>query len=604
MIIMNLRKTIGIIACAVAVAAVSPCAHAQDYVQEPVTVSKEKVKVGGRLCYSHVVLERQTLYSISKAYGVSIEDIYAFNPSVRTTGLKKNAILLIPVADARQQNAQKDTKDTRAAKTGAAGAAAKPETAAKAETAVKPETTATEAKPEVEATARKEVGDAAAEQKIHVVRWYETIETIAEKYGVGVNAIMKANNLTGKELKSRQKLVIPAAGPDEEPVQAIRGEVSGSTAEAEETAHEDVHDVSGTEEIVNVVSGQNDVVGSGYCGEVRFALAMPFMSGSEKPSSSSMDFYCGALLAARELGIDGLEVKIDVFDTGKGFPTAQELSGDDFIIGPISPEDIRKMHAAAGGKPIISPLDPKAGALTAEIPELIQVPTPHELQYADLVQWIAEETKDKDRTILISEKGGKESEAMKSFSEILELSGIQYRQVRYSILEGRDILETLMDVTASGEEVTNRFIIASESEAFVNDAFRNIGLLSREGRKVAVFCHSKVRGYDIEVESLHNNDLHISLAYYIDYSAPETIRFVKEYRALFNTEPTQFSFQGHDIAKYFCRMKSMYGKDWLRHIGQHRETLLQTTFDFRDGSRMNEGVRRIEYEPDYRIGTR
>lgn len=572
MIIMNLRKTISIIACAVAVAAVSPCAHAQDYVQEPVTVSKEKVKVGGRLCYSHVVLERQTLYSISKAYGVSIEDIYAFNPSVRTTGLKKNAILLIPVADSRQQNAQKDTKDTRTAKAGTAGAAAKPETA--------------------------------AEQKIHVVRWYETIETIAEKYGVGVNAIMKANNLTGKELKSRQKLVIPAAVPEEEPVQAIRGEVSGSTAEAEETAHEDVHDVSGTEEIVNVGSGQNDVVGSGYCGEVRFALAMPFMSGSEKPSSSSMDFYCGALLAARELGIDGQEVKIDVFDTGKGFPTAQELSGDDFIIGPISPEDIRKMHAAADGKPIISPLDPKAGALTAEMPELIQVPTPHELQYADLVQWIAEETKDKDRTILISEKGGKESEAMKSFSEILELSGIQYRQVRYSILEGRDILETLMDVTASGEEVTNRFIIASESEAFVNDAFRNIGLLSREGRKVSVFCHSKVRGYDIEVESLHNNDLHISLAYYIDYSAPETIRFVKEYRALFNTEPTQFSFQGHDIAKYFCRMKSMYGKDWLRHIGQHRETLLQTTFDFRDGSRMNEGVRRIEYEPDYRIGTR
>lgn len=611
MIIMNLRKTIVIIACAVAVAAVSPRTHAQDYVQEPVTVSKEKVKVGGRLCYSHVVLERQTLYSISKAYGVSIEDIYAFNPSVRTDGLKKNAILLIPVADARQQNAQKDTKDTRAAKTGTAGAAVKPETAAKTEsavkteTAVKPETTSTEAKPEVETTARKEAGDAAAEQKIHVVRWYETIETIAEKYGVGVNAIMKANNLTGKELKSRQKLVIPAAVPDDEPVQEIRGEVFGSTADAADTEQEDVRksEVSGTEDVEDVDSGQNGEV-SEHCGEVRFALAMPFMSGSEKPSSSSMDFYCGALLAARELGIEGHEVKIDVFDTGKGFPAAQELSGDDFIIGPISPEDIRKMHAAAGGKPIISPLDPKAGALTAEIPELVQVPTPHELQYADLVQWIADETMEKDRTILISEKGGKESEAMKSFSEILELSGIKYRQVKYSILEGRDILETLKDVTADGEDVTNRFIIASESEAFVNDAFRNIGLLSREGRKVAVFCHSKVRGYDIEVESLHSNDLHISLAYYIDYSAPETVRFVKEYRALFNTEPTQFSFQGHDIAKYFCRMKSMYGKDWLRNIGLRRETLLQTTFDFRDGSRINEGVRRIEYEPGYKIGTR
>ena len=53
---------------------------AQEYVNTPVEISKEKVKVDGKVCYSHVVLEKQTLYSISKAYGVSIADIYRFNP--------------------------------------------------------------------------------------------------------------------------------------------------------------------------------------------------------------------------------------------------------------------------------------------------------------------------------------------------------------------------------------------------------------------------------------------------------------------------------------------------------------------------------------------
>ena len=49
-------------------------AYGQDYVSTPVQISKEKVKINGQVCYSHVVLEKQTLFSISKAYNVSLED--------------------------------------------------------------------------------------------------------------------------------------------------------------------------------------------------------------------------------------------------------------------------------------------------------------------------------------------------------------------------------------------------------------------------------------------------------------------------------------------------------------------------------------------------
>ena len=68
-------------------------ASAQEYESTPVTISKDKVRVDGKICYSHVVLERQTLFSISKAYNVSIDEIYRYNPSVKEEGLKKNSIL-------------------------------------------------------------------------------------------------------------------------------------------------------------------------------------------------------------------------------------------------------------------------------------------------------------------------------------------------------------------------------------------------------------------------------------------------------------------------------------------------------------------------------
>ena len=66
-------------------------AQEQNYVPTPVTISKEKVKLGDKTYYSHVVLERQTLYSIAKAYGVAVEDIYAANPELE---LEKNGLKL------------------------------------------------------------------------------------------------------------------------------------------------------------------------------------------------------------------------------------------------------------------------------------------------------------------------------------------------------------------------------------------------------------------------------------------------------------------------------------------------------------------------------
>lgn len=561
---MNTRGIFGMMILSFALASVPPAFAQGNYVATPVTVSKEKVKVNGRLCYSHVVLERQTLFSISKAYGVSIEDIYKYNPDVKANGLKKNSIIVIPMPEEQEKPSKAGKKSN----------------------------TATATKDEGQEPEKK------AEPKIHIVKWYETIETIAAKYDVAVSDIMKANGLKDKELKSRQKLVIPEKSATEthnEPAQS---------AEAKDSEKERV-----VEDIATEVDADKDVdsekaVTFSSKKKVNLAIVMPFMAGTAKPSSSSIDFYCGALLAARDLGNDGTDINIDVYDVADQSRsiTAGIVSDLDFVVGPLSPNDIRRTYTAIGSDIVlISPLDPKSVELTEEYPKLIQVPTPHDFQYADLAQWIADEVKPGDRTILITEKGARSSDAMTRLVNMIDLSGLKYTTVSYSLLEGRDIIGSLKKATEEGAEHTNRFIIASESEAFVNDVFRNISLLSRENRKVEIFCHSKVRGYDIEVESLHNNDLHVSLAYYIDYNSPDVIRFVKQYRALFNTEPTQFSFQGYDIVKYFSSLCAEYGDSWFNALGNVKKTMLQTTFDFRDGSRINEGVRRIEYEPDYQI---
>ena len=86
---------------------------AQDYVQPPITVSRDKIRDSeGRLYYSHVVLEKQTLFSIAKAYGVTVDQICDANREfdLRNEGLRKNTILRIPIVSEGETSSKNDDK--------------------------------------------------------------------------------------------------------------------------------------------------------------------------------------------------------------------------------------------------------------------------------------------------------------------------------------------------------------------------------------------------------------------------------------------------------------------------------------------------------------
>ena len=63
--------------------------------QNNVKIAQDKIKKDGVIVYVHNVQQSETLYSISKAYNVSIKEIIENNP-VLGNGLKTGMILYIP----------------------------------------------------------------------------------------------------------------------------------------------------------------------------------------------------------------------------------------------------------------------------------------------------------------------------------------------------------------------------------------------------------------------------------------------------------------------------------------------------------------------------
>ena len=70
-----------------------------------VKISKDKVRVDGKTYFVHIVQQGETLYSISKAYGVSQSDIAINNPDIYA-GLKVGQALKIPAKVKETQTTQ------------------------------------------------------------------------------------------------------------------------------------------------------------------------------------------------------------------------------------------------------------------------------------------------------------------------------------------------------------------------------------------------------------------------------------------------------------------------------------------------------------------
>lgn len=317
--------------------------------------------------------------------------------------------------------------------------------------------------------------------------------------------------------------------------------------------------------------------------ELTFAL--PF------DNAGNIDFYCGALLAARDLGDKGLKINISAYDLSKCEVTEGMLEGSDIFIGPIEYDDILKAAAICpDDRMIISPLDPKALALT-DCFNVIQTPVSTEEHLRDMTDWALEEVGDNDRLVVVLETAADTSGVI--LNELDEMG------VNYYITYGYMSVQS-----ACAPEGRTIFLTGSDKEYFLSGVIRCVSVLALQQHDVSVYCPSKVRSYEnLNVELLHNANVHMSSTYFVDYNSPEVQRFVYAYRAIFKAEPNSYSFHGYDTMKYFTTLLSLYGHNWPYRIYSYYGKGLQTEFRFRKRGKGAENCasKRIEYSPDYSI---
>ncbi len=498
--------------------------EAEQYVPTPVTVSSDMVRVGNNLFYAHVVLARQTLYSIGKAYGVSSLDIIDSNPKLdlRNRPIHPGDVLLIPVR--KQQPAPAAPKDTNSAPIAPRDSVSAP------------------------------------------------IDSISAP-------IQAPDTLSAPKdtLSAPQDTVLVA--PDDSTVVVISEE--------------------------DILPARPQFIYD-YVDKVHVALLLP-LSADSAPNSYYLNFYFGAMLAARDLGNEGIDLDITVLDvnSSKDFAKVEKtLEQSDVIIGPVSTKDIqRTLPHLPEGKFIVSPMDPKTEAITKESPVILAA-TPATTQIEDAVSWMKSNMGPADSLIIVKEAGYQLSANSQYFIEHIDPASTgKTIQVSYALSEGIKMNEDFFVHHTHLKDTVTWVVAASEHDVFVKDVIRNVALQNYLNHNVYIYGPAKTRSTDME--EMCGARLHQSATYFIDYDDPAVIRFINDFRALFQTEPDNFAFHGYDTLKYFVEICDNYGRNWPQRLDSYKMSGLQTNFKFfwdpHTEGFVNSGLRRIVYSPGFKV---
>ena len=547
-----------------------------------VVLAQEVVVIGGAKYAIHNVVKGETLYSLARKYGVTVDDIKGANKAL-ANGLKAGQRIKIPVKTEVEQ-------------------------------------------PTVTIQ--------------HKVVKRETLYSLSKQYGVTIEALYEANPHIRKGLKTGQIITIPAK-PSVEPSQEAKPTtiaeptpVQPQTQPADQTK---VAVATPVQEPAKPEPVSFRTLKEGDRAEV--ALLLP-LGSEEKPSQNYLDFYRGFLIGLDSVRMSGCSVNLNLYNTAHDYNRVAEIISTgalekcDLVVGPIYEDELIPVATALQGKniPIVSPL----ANLTQTVSNTIFQMSPSPATKLDKVRTMFDGSK---RVVIIStDRVDKEFDAevrsmLKDTSYVVEH---KYIYEHPSIIEKREkereklreklreegVADSLMmiDDTPSpsdmspllqGEEPTV-IVITTDNEIEVDRilaaiASANIALTARSQKVVpfVVFGNNRWNRYrNIDRSILFSDNVIMLSTYHARRSEPIIRAFDRRFVAEFGTLPSLYAYRGYDAAVVF--VKSLYGTMETGLEGVHAMPLLTPYIfevDERTGLRINNQWIKVNYNSNFTITT-
>jgi LysM repeat protein len=512
---------------------------------------------------THVLKAGETLYAVSRMYEITVEEILQMNPGIDIHDLPVGQEILLPPEEGEQNELTFDEEGTL----------------------------------------------------FHKVKKGETLYSIARYYAVSVREIRAVNPELGwGGPRSGDVLRIPQPNttvaevfiPDTIVPDTAIAEVDSLEVEepymyeelqAEKFRHGKMYRVvylvpfeySEMEPLDSVLKDvksafQRDRETKDYMLEKQTPKSIPFL-----------EFLEGSLLAADALAENGMELDIKVFDTKRSmFTTRQilekpELRNADLIIGPFYPFnlDLVSEFSRKHRIPLVTPFH-TGDSLLSENPYLFQPNPSYRVEFKRNAEFIA---RSYDSNLVLVHDGDSASmerieyykqQLVNELEKYSALETVLFKEVIIRNGDTRDLIHAL------NPDKKNVIILPAYDEAFASQVtsriFYEVGKYDIE-----LFGSAYWLGFNnIEISYIHALNLRISHTHFYDFTNPDYLYFLREFRKNYFKEPGSFTRKGcnfgvtgYDLSLYFISALQRFGPRFILHLDEHHPEATICDFDFR-----------------------
>lgn len=524
-----------------------------------------------RQVIEHQVVAKQTLYSISKMYGVEKEEIIRLNPEIENGIIKIGQILRIPVSDKTKAQVQDNVaKQINSDKTTV-------QHEVKAQQPVLPK--------------KKYVTYEVKSRK-------ETLYGISKQFGVSINEIIEANPYAQDGIKKGDILQIPVveenipktSGSDilhiVKPKETIYGISKQYNITKEDLLRanpklenglmigDTILITSSSPQPTTTPTDNNAIVQKAT---YRIAYMLPFSAEEDKNSTNIdrfIEFYRGSLLAMEKIKEQGISLEVYTFDTQLGTAKINDILKNgipktvDMIIGPAYPEQVAIVADYAKKNNVIQIVP-----FTSQISNSDRFALQYQFNpsSADLDKAIINNILDKHRTdnvfiVNFASQNSKSYHLPERLEKALKSNSIKYTKLKANSL-------TADNISALNRNANNLIVLSSCSTQEFKDF---VGAVSADNKNYTFVVENDIFNYAKADKSLKNKNF---VTYSLFNATPED-KYLNAYSRYFTVRTQQstpnYDLLGYDITLYFC--KALQPNKQL--IFPQDIALQQSTFNF------------------------
>jgi ABC-type branched-subunit amino acid transport system substrate-binding protein/LysM repeat protein len=449
----------------------------------------------------------KTLYSISKMFQVSQDDILSMNPEI-TDGLKAGNNIRIP----------------------AKKIASEPEIPAKS-------------------------------YQIHKVKQQETAFGIAKMYGISVTDLEKMNPEIKQGLKTGMELKVYPA-PVKRPNSKVAN--SDSTSAPQIVTQIPEKENNSCNELSKKLQSRKIQIA------LLLPFYLPAGEELNPKARIGLDFYAGAKLALDSLKKEGFTISANVFDISNDSSSVDDIlknpsfAKSELIIGPLYSSAFIRIaeYAKKNNIPAVSPFS-QSDALLADKSNVIKV-TPDVISQAQHCGPELKKLHPNSQFYLVRNNNEKDKEIADAIKTSLLVSGAisteSFHETTFSSVS--DLLSML------SESSENIIIFPSTVQIQVIDFIARLSS-GRLGKRITLVGLNDWNNYEnIEFDHLNNLNFTFLAPSNSNFKSQEAQIFRSRLKKEFKGEPSFYSFQGFDVTYFFTKQAAKYGDSMLKCLPQ------------------------------------